>query len=66
MAIAELKIVDHDVPHELPNVAIIDRMSNYCEVISHRRGMFKEPAGVFNGLLHYRVAYYSPSQDTYA
>ena len=57
---AELKIVDHDVPHELLDLAIIDRLSNYCEVISHRRGRFKEPAGVFNGLRHYRVRILQP------
>ena len=45
----------YDAPYELPDAAIIHRLSPYCEVIWYRRGTFKGHGGVFNGLRHYRV-----------
>ena len=45
----------YDAPHELPDTAIIERLSPYCKVLHHRRGKFREPEGVFNGIRHYRV-----------
>ena len=32
-----------DAPRELPDPAIIQRLSRYCDVIHHRRGFFTEP-----------------------
>ena len=40
----------YDAPRELPDTAIIERLSPYCEVLHHRRGKFREPEGVFNGI----------------
>ena len=50
----------YDAPHELPDSAIIERLSPYCEVLHHRRGKFREPEGVFNGIRHYRVRILRP------
>ena len=50
----------YDAPHELPDTAIIERLSPYCEVLHHRRGKFREPEGVFNGIRHYRVRILRP------
>ena len=51
-----------DAPHELPDPAIIQRLSRYCDVIHHRRGFFTEPGWehVHNGVRHYRVRIKSP------
>lgn len=51
-----------DAPHELPDPAIIQRLSRYCDVIHHRRSFFTEPGWehVHNGVRHYRVRIKSP------
>ena len=51
-----------DAPHELPDPAIIQRLSRYCDVLHHRRGFFTEPGWehVDNGVRHYRVRIKSP------
>ena len=51
-----------DAPHELPDPAIIQRLSRYCDVIHHRCGFFTEPGWehVHNGVRHYRVRIKSP------
>ena len=45
----------YDAPYELPDAAIIHRLSPYCEVVWYRRGTYKNYGGVFNGLRHFRV-----------
>ena len=47
----------YDTPHELPDLAIIQRLSQYCDVIHHRRGHFTQPSWehVHDGTRHYRV-----------
>ena len=47
----------YDAPHELPDLAIIQRLSQYCDVIHHRRGHFTQPGWehVHDGVRHYRV-----------
>ena len=47
----------YDAPYELPDLAIIDRLSPYCEVVWHCRGTYqsRKVGGVFNGLRHYHV-----------
>ena len=47
----------YDAPYELSDVAIIHRLSPYCEVVWHRRGTYRDSVcgGVFNGLRHYRI-----------
>ena len=47
----------YDALYELPDTAIIHRLSPFCEVVWHRRGTFRstQAGGVFNGVLHYRV-----------
>lgn len=45
----------YDAPYELPDMAIIDRLKPYCEVLSHRRGKHLGFTAVNNGLRHYRV-----------
>lgn len=51
-----------DAPHELPDPAIIQRLSRYCDVIHHRRGFFTEPGWehLHNGVRHYHVRIKSP------
>lgn len=51
-----------DAPHELPDPAIVQRLSRYCDVIHHPRGFFTEPGWehVHNGVRHYRVRIKSP------
>ena len=51
-----------DASHELPDPAIIQPLSRYCDVIHHRRGFFTEPGWehVHNGVRHYRVRIKSP------
>ena len=46
-----------DAPHELPDLAIVSRISKYCDVVSQRRGNFHEPGweAVQNRVRHYRV-----------
>ena len=45
----------YDAPYELPDAAIIQRLSLYCEVVWYRRSTYKNHGGVFNGLRHFRV-----------
>ena len=51
-----------DAPHELPDTAVISRLSKYCDVISNRRGYFREPGweNVQDGVRHFRVRLRSP------
>ena len=44
-----------DAPHEMSDLILIERISEYCEVISSRRGRFSFRQNVFNGLHHFRV-----------
>ena len=51
----------YDAPYELPDEAIIHRLSPYCEVMWHRRGKHSgATSAVFNGLRHYRVCLENP------
>lgn len=45
----------YDAPYELPDAAIVHRLSPYCEVVWYRRGTYKNRGGVLNGLRHFRV-----------
>ena len=51
-----------DAPHELPDTALISRLSKFCEVVSNRRGYFREPGweNVQDGVRHFRVRLRSP------
>ena len=51
-----------DAPHELPDTALISRLSRFCDVISNRRGYFREPGweNVQDGVRHFRVRLRSP------
>ena len=46
-----------DAPHELPDLAIVERLSKFCDVVSHRRGFFRQEGweNVHDGVRHYRV-----------
>lgn len=45
----------YDAPYELPDTAIIKRLSPYCKVFSCRRGKLQGYPDVYNGLRHFRV-----------
>ena len=51
-----------DTPHEMPDPTIINRLSKYCDVLSSRRGYFRENGweNVQDGVRHYRVRIKSP------
>ena len=51
-----------DVPHEMPDPTIINRLSRFCDVLHIRRGYFKQPGweNVQDGVRHYRVRIKSP------
>ena len=51
-----------DAPHEMPDPTIVNRLSKYCDVLSSRRGYFREPGweNVQDGVRHYRVRIKSP------
>ena len=51
-----------DAPHELPDTAITARLSTFCDVVSSRRGYFREPGweNVHDGVRHYHVRIRSP------
>ena len=51
-----------DAPHEMPDTAIISRLSKFCDVVSHRRGMFRFEGweNVQDGVRHYRVQIKQP------
>ena len=50
----------YDAPFELSDLAIIRRLTPYCEVLHYRRGHFNDFPGVCNGLRHYRVRVVKP------
>ncbi len=50
----------YDAPFELSDVAIIKRLSPFCDVLHHRRGKFDFMPDVYNGLRHYRVRVQKP------
>ena len=49
----------YDAPHELPDEALVHRLSEYCSVFSTRRGKFPK-SHAFNGMRHYRVRIIKP------
>ena len=51
-----------DTPYEMPDPTIVNRLSKYCDVLSSRRGNFREPGweNVQDGVSHYRVRIKSP------
>ena len=51
-----------DAPHELLHSAIIQRLADYCEVVTYRRGFFRDPGweNVQDGSRHYRVRMKKP------
>ena len=52
-----------DAPHELPDSAIIQRLAVNCEVVTYRRGFFRDPGweNVQDGSRHYRVRMKKPT-----
>ena len=50
----------YDAPFELSDLAIIKRLSPFCEVIHYRRGKHNYAPNVYNGLRHYRVRIIKP------
>ena len=50
----------YDAPFELSDLAIIKRLSPYCEVLHYRRGKHSLAPNVYNGLRHYRVRISKP------
>ena len=50
----------YDVPFELSDLAIIKRLSPYCEVLHYRRGKHSLTLNIYNGLRHYRVRISKP------
>ena len=50
----------YDAPFELADLAIINRLAPYCEVLHYRRGRFSFAPSVYNGLRHYRVRVIKP------
>ena len=49
-----------DAPHEMPDLVLINRLSDLCEVIHSRCGKFSFRQSVFNGLRHFRVRLLKP------
>ena len=51
-----------DAPHELPDSAIIQRLPDYCEVVTYRRSFFPDPGWEIlqDGSRHYRVRMKKP------
>ena len=45
----------YDAPFELSDLAIMKRLSPFCEVVNYRRGRFDFMPDVYNGLRHYFV-----------
>lgn len=47
----------YNAPYEMPDLAIIHRLSRYCEVAWHHRGTYSSGkiGGILNGLRHYQV-----------
>ena len=50
----------YDTPFELSDLAIIKRLSVYCDVMHYPCGKFEFMPGVYNGLRHYRVRIIKP------
>ena len=50
----------YDAPFELSELAIINRLAPYCEVLHYRRGRFPFQPGICNGIRHYRVRVIKP------
>lgn len=50
----------YDAPFELSDLAIIKRLTPYCEVIHYRRGKHSYAPNIYNGLRHYRVRIIKP------
>ena len=50
----------YDAPFKLSNLAIIKRLSPYCEVLHYRRGKHSFAPNVYNGLRHYRIRILKP------
>jgi len=57
----------YDTPHELPDLAIIHRLSQYCDVTHHCRGHFTQPdwEHVHDSVRHYRVRIKHPIWSFY-
>lgn len=51
-----------DVPHELPDSAIIQRLADHCEVVTYQRGFFRNPGweNVQDGSRHYHARMKKP------
>lgn len=51
-----------DAPHELPDSAIIQRVADYCKVVTYRRSFFRDPGweNVQDGSRHYHVCMKKP------
>ncbi|PFX33118.1 hypothetical protein AWC38_SpisGene1976 [Stylophora pistillata] len=45
----------YDAPFELSDLAIIKRLTPYCDVLNYRRGKHSCAPNIYNGLRHYRV-----------
>ena len=50
----------YDAPFKLSDLAIIKRLSPYCEVLHYRRGKHSLAPNIYNGLRHYRVRISKP------
>ena len=50
----------YDAPFKLSDLAIIKRLSPYCEVLHYRRGKHSLAPNIYNGLRHYRVRVSKP------
>ena len=50
----------YDAPFELSDLAIIKRLSPYCEVLHYRRGKHSLAPNIYNGLRHYWVRISKP------
>ena len=50
----------YDAPFELSDLAIIKRLSPYCEVLHYRWGKHSLAPNIYNGLRHYRVRISKP------
>ena len=50
----------YDAPFELSDLAIIKRLSPYCEVLHYRRGKHSLAPNIYNGLRHYCVRISKP------
>ena len=50
----------YDAPFELSDLAIIKRLSPYCEVLYYRRGKHSLAPNIYNGLRHYCVRISKP------